>query len=62
MKPTVAQYPLMSWHQQPTGFQTWVDNILRVIRHCSNQLGQRVRPTSERLVGQLGCHNSDGFL
>ena len=44
-----------SRHQQPTDIRTWVDSPLRVARQCSNRLGQRARPSSERLVGQLDC-------
>ena len=43
-------------HQQPTGIRTWVDSPLGVASQLSNQLGQRVRPTSQRLAGQLDCH------
>ena len=39
------------------GFWTWVDNTLRYPSQHTNQFSQRVRPTSERLAGQLGCHD-----
>ena len=39
----------------PTGFWISVDGTLASQR--SNQFGQRVRPASEKLAGQLDCHN-----
>ena len=51
-----------SWHQQPTGIGTWVDNTLSVTSQRSNQLGQRVRPASKRFAGQLGCHSIDSHI
>ena len=41
-----------SRHHQSTGSWTWVD---RTSHEPVLWLGQRVRPTSERLAGQLGC-------
>ena len=49
---------VMSQHQQPTDIRTWADSTLRVAGQRSNWLGQRIRPTSERLAGQPDCHTT----
>ena len=45
----------------PAWIKTWVDSTFRVMSQCSNQFGQRVRPTSKRLTGWLGCHSIVNF-
>ena len=41
----------------PARIRTWIRSTLSVASQRSIQFGQRVRPASERLAGQLGCHN-----
>ena len=54
--PSLRTSPQCNDTSNPASIRTWVDSTLRVASQRSNQFGQRVRPTSERLAGQLDCH------